>query len=129
MEVVSISLPPDLLREVDLHCAERGYKGRSEVARVALRQLMQQTPTIKGRLHGSLTIAYHHGREARMSEVRHAFYDVVRSMMHAHGSTEICLDILLVAGDADRVLALADAMRRQRDVIRCIFAPILSDPS
>jgi CopG family transcriptional regulator, nickel-responsive regulator len=124
MEVVSVSLPGDLLAELERVGARRGFKGRSELVRVALRQFVQDTPELDGHLHGSITIGYPHGREARMSEVRHAFHDVVLSMMHTHCEPETCMDVLLVGGEAQRVHMLVEALRRQRDVTKCVFAPI-----
>jgi CopG family transcriptional regulator, nickel-responsive regulator len=124
MEVVSVSLPSDLLAEVERVGDRRGFKGRSELVRVALRQFVQDSPELQGHLHGSITIAYPHGREARMSEVRHAFHDVVLSMMHTHCEPETCMDVLLVGGEAHRIHMLVEALRRQRDVTKCVFAPM-----
>jgi CopG family nickel-responsive transcriptional regulator len=124
VEVVSVSLPADLLADLERVGAERGFKGRSELVRVALRLFAQETPQLEGHLHGSITIAYPHGREARISEVRHAFYDVVLSLMHTHCEPETCMDVLLVGGEAPRILALVEALRRQRDVTKCSFVPV-----
>jgi CopG family transcriptional regulator, nickel-responsive regulator len=129
MEVVSVSLPSDLLAEVERVGGQRGFKGRSELVRVALRQFVQDSPELDGHLHGSITIGYPHGREARMSEVRHAFHDVVLSMMHTHCEPETCMDVLLVGGEAHRIHMLVEALRRQRDVTKCVFAPITARPS
>jgi CopG family nickel-responsive transcriptional regulator len=116
VEVVSVSLPADLLEEVDRLIRARGFKGRSEVVRTALRQLAQTEQPLAGHVHGSITITYPHGREARISEVRHAFYDVVLSLMHTHCEKETCMDVLLVGGDAGRVQGLYEALRRMREV-------------
>lgn len=129
VEVVSVSLPADLLADLERVGAERGFKGRSELVRVALRQFAQETPELRGHVHGSITISYPHGKEARMSEVRHAFHDVVLSLMHTHCEKETCMDVLLVAGDAARISPLIEALRRQRDIIRCVFVPVLATAS
>lgn len=126
MEVVSVSLPADLLQDLDRVAAARGFRGRSELVRVALRQFAQETPHVEGHVHGSITVAYPHGREARISEVRHAYYDVVLSLMHTHCEPESCMDVLLVGGEAARVQDLVEALRRQRDVAKCVFVPVLA---
>lgn len=126
MEVVSVSLPAELLAEMERVGKLRRFRGRSELVRVALRQFTQETPDLRGHVHGSVTISYPHGREARISEVRHAYYDVVLSLMHTHCEAETCMDVLLVGGEAERVLALVEALRRQRDVAKCAFVPIAS---
>jgi CopG family nickel-responsive transcriptional regulator len=117
--VVSISLPADLAREMDAAIAAGDYKGRSEFLRAAAREHLQSRRPMTGRhLHGSLTITYPHGREARISEVRHAFHDVVLSLMHTHCEPEVCMDVLIVGGPPDRLAALRDTFERMRDVMR-----------
>ena len=119
-----MSLPRDLLQDLERVAAVRGFKGRSELVRVALRQFAQETPAVAGHVHGSITIAYPHAREARISEVRHAYYDVVLSLMHTHCEAETCMDVLLVGGEAGRILHLVEALKRQRDVSLCVFVPV-----
>ena len=99
-----VTCSPDLLAEMD-RAIERGdYKGRSEFLRAAIRTHLQDRHPPAGRhVHGSLTVTYPHGKEARMSEVRHAFHDVVLSLMHTHCEPETCMDVLLVGGAPDRV--------------------------
>ena len=61
---------------------------------------------------------YPHEKEARISEVRHAFHDVVLSLMHTHCEPETCMDVLLVGGAPERVQGLAATLERMRDVHR-----------
>jgi CopG family nickel-responsive transcriptional regulator len=117
MPVISVSLPDDLLVRVDDVIKTTGAKGRSELVRAALRAYT--LPAIpSGHAHGSITIAYPHGEEARISEVRHAFHDVVLSMMHTHCDPGQCMDVLLVGGEATRVAELQRTLERMRQVQR-----------
>jgi CopG family nickel-responsive transcriptional regulator len=75
-----------------------------------------------GHMHGSITISYPHGKEARISEVRHAFHDVVLSMMHTHCEKETCMDVLLVGGDAKRIQNLYETLRRMREIQKAFLA-------
>ena len=119
MAVVSASLPDDLVEELDSAIANGDYKGRSEFLRAAIRTHLQDKHPPRGHhVHGSLTITYPHGKEARMSEVRHAFHDVVLSLMHTHCEPETCMDVMIVGGTPQRVEALRDAFERTRDVNR-----------
>ena len=119
MAVVSMSLPDDLLQEMD---AVAGKRGRSGFARAALRaHLSRKIPA--GHLHGSITLAYDHGHEARISEVRHAFHDVVLSLMHTHCEPEVCMDVLLVGGPSARIVALMRLLEGMREVRRAVLVP------
>ncbi len=123
MAVVSISLPDDLVADMDAAIALGEYQGRSEYLRAAVRAFLLHRPPGENRhIHGSITVTYAHGREAKISEVRHAFHDVVLSMMHTHCEAELCMDVLLVGGAAGRVQQLADTLQRMRDVSRSHLA-------
>jgi len=117
--VLSASLPDDLLADLDKAVQRGDYKGRSEFLRAAIRTHLQDRHPPAGRhVHGSLTVTYPHGKEARMSEVRHAFHDVVLSLMHTHCEPETCMDVLIVGGPPDRIEALRDTIERMREATR-----------
>jgi CopG family transcriptional regulator, nickel-responsive regulator len=116
--VVSVSLPKDLVAELDTAVAAQGYRGRSEFLRAAVRLQLQQEPPQAGHIHGSITLFYPPGGEARVSEVRHAYHDVVLSMMHTHCERELCMDVLLVGGPSERVRELLDVLHRDRQIRR-----------
>lgn len=119
MAILSTSLPDDLVDEMDAAILQRGYKGRSEFVRAAVRDHLLNTAAPAGRhLHGSITILYPHDKEAKVSDVRHAFHDVVLSLMHTHCEPETCMDVLLVGGPPARVHDLAATLERMRDVRR-----------
>ena len=119
MAVVSVSLPDDLVGEMDGAIAQGDYRGRSEFVRAAVRDHLQQRhPPAGGHVHGSVTVVYPHGKEARISEVRHAFHDIVLSLMHTHCEEETCMDVLVVGGAPERLQALQQTFERMRDVQR-----------
>ena len=117
--VLSASLPDELVAELDAAIAGGAYKGRSEFVRAAIRdRLATSHPPTGKHIHGSITVLYPHEKEARISEVRHAFHDVVLSLMHTHCEPETCMDVLLVGGSPQRVRDLAATLERMRDVRR-----------
>lgn len=123
MTVVSVSLPETLVRLMDEAIEAEGAKGRSDFVRAAIRERAGRTP-MEGHIHGSITVAYAHGLEPAISEVRHAFHDVVLSMMHTHCDPGQCMDVLLVGGEAHRIEALHQALERRRDVDRAVLVPV-----
>jgi len=117
--VLSASLPDDLVADMDAAIAGGSYKGRSEFVRAAIRdRLATSHPPAGKHVHGSITVLYPHEKEARISEIRHAFHDVVLSLMHTHCEPETCMDVLLVGGSPQRVQDLAATLERMRDVRR-----------
>lgn len=126
MDVISVSLPPGLRAEMDRLIGANGYKGRSELVRTALRQMSHEVQDPGAHIHGSITISYREGKEARVSEVRHAFHDVVLSLMHTHCEDDLCMDVLIVGGKSNRVRGLAETLRRMRDIVKCQLVQVSS---
>ena len=119
MPIVSASLPADLVGDIDHAITSGGYKGRSEFLRAAARDHLQGRTTPKGHhVHGSITMLYPHDKEPRISDARHAFHDVVLSLMHTHCEPDTCMDVLIVGGPPHRVQALQDTLERMREVKR-----------
>lgn len=131
MAVVSISVPDDLVDDMDASIASGAYRGRSEWMRAASRHYLQHgaADAMDGgadagrHVHGSLTLVYQEGHEARISDVRHAFHDVVLSMMHTHCEPEVCMDVLIIGGPGHRITALRQAVDRMREVKRAVLVP------
>lgn len=125
MSVVSASLPDDLVAEMDQAIQDQGHQGRSAFMRAAIRHYLQShAEPASGHQHGSITIAYPHGEEPRISDVRHAFHDVVLSMMHTHCEPSLCMDVLLVGGPGTRIQELQETLARMRDVRRSVLVPV-----
>jgi CopG family transcriptional regulator, nickel-responsive regulator len=119
MAILSTSIPDTLVQEMDAAIERHGYKGRSEFVRAAIRNHLQGQPGIKGKhVHGSITVLYPHEKESRISEIRHAFHDVVLSLMHTHCEAETCMDVLIVGGAPERVQELGATLERMRDIHR-----------
>lgn len=123
MAVVSVSLPDDLVAHMDQAIEAESAPGRSAFVRAAIRDRADRgIPS--GHIHGSITLAYAHGEEPRISEVRHAYHDVVLSLMHTHCEPGQCMDVLLVGGDATRIRDLHTTLERMRQVDRAVLVPI-----
>lgn len=119
MAVVSVSLADDMVQQMD-HAAAQEQAGRSAYVRAAIRARLQDA-RLEGHAHGSITVAYGHGEEARVSEVRHAYHDVVLSMMHTHCDPGQCMDVLLVGGDAERIQRLHQTLEQMRAIDRAVL--------
>lgn len=123
MAIISMSVPEALVAEMDGAIAEGAYKGRSEFMRAAVRALLQQRHVPGGdHVHGSITVTYPHGHEVKLSDARHAYHDVVLSMMHTHCEAETCMDVLIVGGDSARVRELQETLSRMREIHRSHLA-------
>lgn len=118
MAVVSVSLPDNLLQGLDGFLKERGFAGRSELIRAALRDFLHQEAARDktGDTSATITLLYPHGSERKIGEIRHDYTDIIQSLMHGHAE-ESCVELFLLKGDAARVRAFTDALRASRDTL------------
>lgn len=116
MAVVSVSLPEALLAEADVFLARRGFAGRSELVRAALRDFLAREGDAPGAgaRTATLTLMYPDGYERKIGEIRHDFTDIVRSMMHGH-TKDLCVEVFVLEGSGRRIQQFADALRAARE--------------
>jgi CopG family transcriptional regulator, nickel-responsive regulator len=118
---LSISLPPELVVQLDAMMAERGLPSRSQVIAELIRheladfEARQVDPVIAG----TITLIY----RAESGRVRHAlaqtqsaYLEEVISSQHVFLEDDQSLEVLLVQGPAARLRQLCDDLRRIRAV-------------
>lgn len=118
MAVISVSLPDALLEQADDFSEQRGFAGRSDLVRAALRDFLAREAANAGAGVGArsatLTLLYPDGSERKIGEIRHEFTDIVRSMMHGH-TKGLCVEVFVLEGSARRIQQFADTLRASRD--------------
>lgn len=115
MAVVSVSLPDALVEQADAFILERGYAGRSELVRAALRDfLAHEAPAAAGPRSATLTLLYPEGHERKVGEIRHDYSDIVRSMMHGHAKG-FCVEVFVLEGAGRRIQQFGDALRAAKE--------------
>ena len=116
MAVVSVSLPDALVEQADAFIEARGYAGRSELFRAAVRDFLahEASATSPGARSATLTLLYPDGQERKIGEIRHGFTDIVRSMMHGHAKV-LCVEVFVLEGPGKRIQQFGDALRGARE--------------
>jgi CopG family nickel-responsive transcriptional regulator len=132
MTVISITLPPDLLRKFDDFIKIRGYYSRSEAFRDAIRSLIAESEVAKterGNVAATIMITCDYLRkdvDLRVTEIRHEYNDVVIENVHRHIGDKYCLEIFIAQGDNDRILNLISRVRGMHGIqqVRALFMPL-----
>lgn len=119
---LSMSLPSDLYRQLDVMVQERALPSRSqliaELIRNALADHGEETHP-DALLAGTITLVYraNMGRvREQLVQTQHAFLKEVISAQHVFLEDDQSLEVLLVQGPASRLRALCDALRTVRGV-------------
>jgi CopG family nickel-responsive transcriptional regulator len=132
MTVISITLPPELLKKFDEFMRVRGYYSRSEAFRDAIRSLIAESELAKletGNVAATIMTTCDYARkevDMKMNEIRHEFDDVVIENVHRHIDEKYCLEIFISQGNNDRILNLISRLRGMHGIqqVRAMFMPL-----
>ena len=119
---LSMSLPTDLYRQLDVMVEERGLPSRSQMIAELIRHALADHGAAarpNALLAGTITLVYRSNsgrvREA-LAQTQHEYLKEVISAQHIFLEDEQSLEVLLVQGPATRLRDLCDAMRKVRGV-------------
>ncbi|MGA1866658.1 MAG: CopG family ribbon-helix-helix protein, partial [Thermoplasmatota archaeon] len=60
---------------------------------------------------GVLVIVHESHRVSDMDEIRHNFMGIITTQIHSHLKNDKCLEVFIVKGDADEVIAMISRFR------------------
>ena len=118
---LSVSLPADLVAQLDAMIAERGLSNRSQtIAEMIRHELAEHSETQPDAvIAGTITLIY----RAESGRVRHAlaqtqqtYLKEVISSQHVFLEEDQSLEVMLVQGPSERLSALCDRLRKIRGV-------------
>lgn len=119
---LSMSLPADLFRQLDLMVEERGLPSRSQLIAELIRHALAEHEAFirpDEMLAGTVTIVYRAERgrvRHQLAETQADYLKEVISAQHVFLEGDQSLEVLLVQGPAVRLQELCDALRRVRGV-------------
>jgi len=120
MTIVSISLNDKILKELDSMCTKRGYSGRSEIIRTAIRDMVTNQKEIEemnGNVDGVLIISNKEKYNEDVSRIRHKYVDLIKIQVHNHmESVDSCLQIFVINGPADKTRSLINDIKTSKKV-------------
>lgn len=119
---MSVTLPPELLAELDGVVEAGEYGSRSEATRDALRAFVTEfnrQTGLSGSLSGTVVVLYEHdhsGVTERMTDLQHDFSDTIIAVHHVHLSDHLCLESIAVDGTGERIETLLSKLRPLKGV-------------
>ncbi len=119
---ISVSLPPELLAELDRLVEARGYGSRSQaIGEMVNFQLAEHKRRVGDQvMAGTVTLFYDRltrGLQSRLSDLQYKYVDEVISSLHVHLTEARMLEVILVQGPARILQRIADELIAQRGVI------------
>lgn len=119
---LSMSLPGDLFRQLDMMVEERGLPSRSQLISELIRQALAEHEAYtrpEEMLAGTITIVYRGDRgrvRHQLAQTQADYLKEVISSQHVFLEDDQSLEVLLVQGPASLLKELCDALRRVRGV-------------
>jgi len=127
--VISLSIPETLLEKIDRKIAEKGYAGRSEITRQALRLYLTEDlniEDIEGEVVATITVIYRENADRRrIMESQHRFSGLVSTFLHAHIQEGFCLEVIILKGEAYLIEKFVDGLKQNEDIVQmktCILS-------
>lgn len=119
----SVSLEEDLLEQFDRYCTQEQFATRSEAVRQLLRERLtsQAWEADSGDAAGTLTLVYDHHRPQlrdRLTEVQHNHTDHVVATLHAHLTHDLCLEVIVLRGQANMLREIAAQLKGLKGIFR-----------
>ncbi len=122
VERISISLPKDLLKELDETIRQVGYESRSKAVHDAIRSLIAEHRWLReerGVRVGAIITVYEHGKPGlveRLLDIQHHYGEIITSTFHVHLDKENCMEIIAVRGEAEAIRKLAEGIKSMKGV-------------
>ncbi len=112
----SVSIEESLLDGFDRYCKKEQFATRSEAVRQLIRDRLTAWSWEKGaaEVAGTLTLVYDHHRAQlidRLTRIQHDHNDLIVSTTHIHLSHDLCLEVIILRGPANRVQKIASQLK------------------
>ena len=126
MSIISLSLPTELLEELDAILGKNKSANRSQVLRQAVRSYIteyKELDNFEGNVIATVSVLYEkeeHNEE--LFRLQHEFSDMITTYMHSHLTDTSCLEIMVVKGPSKRLKNLIDGLKANKPVRQIKFS-------
>lgn len=119
---ISISLPEDLLSDLDRMVKKRGFESRSQAVNEMLHKALLEHKNDVGDdvMVGIIALFYNNavpGLQKQLADLQVRYIDEVISSLHVHLMNNKTMEVVLVQGPARSLQMIADEMTSRRGVI------------
>jgi CopG family nickel-responsive transcriptional regulator len=131
MSIISVSLPKELLKELDAILGEEKYATRSEVLRQAVRSYIteyKELDKLKGNIVATITVLYEKKeKNEELFRLQHEFSDMITAYLHSHLTETSCLEVMVIKGSPKRLKSLIDGLKANKPVKQIKLSIMITD--
>jgi CopG family nickel-responsive transcriptional regulator len=133
MSIISLSLPTELLEELDSALGAEKSANRSEVLRQALRSYLSEykkLEELKGNIIATISVLYNkEEKNEELFKLQHEFSDMITAYLHSHLTETSCLEVMVIKGSSNRLKELIDGLKANKPVKQIKFSVMTTDES
>ena len=114
--IVSLSIPDEMVKQLDLMQESGGFAGRSELVRAAIRLLIEDTmekDSLKGKVVALIVVTHNQEDENPITQLKHQYESIVKTQIHSKISQNNCVELFLVEGEGARVASMTKAFQKE----------------
>jgi CopG family nickel-responsive transcriptional regulator len=131
MSIISVSLPNELLEELDAVLGEEKFATRSEVLRQAVRSYLteyKELDKLEGSVIATVTVLYEKKeKNEELFRLQHEFSDMITAYLHSHLTETSCLEVMVIKGPSKRLKSLIDGLKANKPVKQIKFHIMTTD--
>ena len=131
MSIISLSLPTELLEELDSVLGEQKSATRSEVLRQALRSYLNEyrkLDELKGNVIATISVFYNkEEKNEELFKLQHEFSDMITAYLHSHLTETSCLEVMVIKGSSKRLKQLIDGLKANKPVKQIKFSILTTE--
>ncbi len=120
MEILSISIDKEALKQLEEVQKKLGFKSRSKMLRSAVLSLLndyQNLDALSGNVESIFVLTYNESEKNHVSDVLHKYEDTIKTEIHQHHSGT-CIDILNLETNAGRTRDFFSTVKKNK----CIYS-------
>jgi CopG family nickel-responsive transcriptional regulator len=131
MSIISVSLPKELLEELDATLGENKSATRSEILRQAVRSYLieyKELGKVKGNVIATISVLYEKQEQnEELFRLQHEFSDMITAYLHSHLTETSCLEVMVIKGPSKRLKTLIDGLKANKPVRQIKFSIMIAD--
>jgi CopG family nickel-responsive transcriptional regulator len=119
MTIVSLSFPDQMIKDMDQIQKSRGFTGRSELVRAAIRLMLEDTKekdSMAGRISAVVTVTHSQDDEEPITRLKHSFQDIVKTHIHSKINHGNCIELFLLEGDGKKVASMTKSFQKEENL-------------
>ena len=119
MTIVSLSFPDQMIKDMDQIQKSRGFTGRSELVRAAIRLMLEDTKekdSMGGRISAVVTVTHSQEDEGPITRLKHSFQDIVKTHIHSKINHGNCIELFLLEGDGKKVASMTKSFQKEENL-------------